>query len=890
MDSSDSTDAETTRALRTARGLMQQGHSLETVLATGLIEPRLVAIVRETISREQGFELVPVDALNGTPGPSDWYSRCNRDGWHYWPELRHFLTNTKGWTLAELRSLDDSSDEVVRRLPAPSEDTSDVRGLVIGFVQSGKTANYTASIAKAADAGYRMVIVLAGIDNGLRKQTNSRLKKELVGYPDRRANAVPLPPKGKMWHEFTVDQLNGDFQPGSVNHASLQGSQPVLMVVKKNKDVLDRLINWFKGAPEDVRRTLPCLVIDDEADLASIDTRGTRLVDGEEPDQDYTPPSTINSLIRQLLGLFGRKAYVAYTATPQANILIPHDAHHPDEGADLYPKDFIIALPKPAGYFGAEEFFGRIDPSSGARAGGLDVVRHIPVDDISALEKSQLPQTLEQAIIDFALAGAARALRGKGTDPATMLVHTSPLILSHGNLRQQIFDCFRGLKDEWRYQKKHGLRDRMLARWEADFGRVTRAAYLDRIADFHVLEPHITAFLEKVEVREVNSESGDVLDYDRDPGLKAIAVGGNKLSRGLTLEGLLVSYFIRRTPTYDTLMQMGRWFGYRSGYDDLIRLYTTPELEGWFADLAFVEHQLREDLRVYDDLDLTPAQAGLRLRQHPVMQVTSRMKQRFSSAMVISQRFDLSIVQTFKFPLSRPEALASQAEANLDAVREFLGGLDVASSEGTSPSRAVWRGVSADRVIAFLNAYRSDDGSQGFSLPLAVRYIEDSLPAGELTSWTVAVCGRKTNDPKLDRVDWGVGGLINQISRSRIKDTDSLGVITDPGDEAIGLDEHQLADFEKRWTELSAAGTRKSRSVVAREVRDPAHGLLLLYPISRHSGHDADPGDNRRALYPDPKGALCRDLVGMAISFPRSDVPHAVEAYATGTVPWRPRE
>ena len=890
MDSANPIAADMAKALRTARGLVQQGHSLDAVLATGLIETRFVAIVHDTISRELGFELVPVDALNGTPGSGDWYKRCNRDGWYYWPELRHFLINTKGWTLAEARSLDDSSDEVIRRLPDPSSDSSDVRGLVIGFVQSGKTANYTATIAKAADAGYRMVIVLAGIDNGLRKQTNSRLKKELVGYADRRPNAVPLPPRGKMWHEFTVDQLDGDFRPGSVNHASLQGSQPVLMVVKKNKDVLERLINWLNGAPEDVRKRLPCLVIDDEADLASIDTRGTYLVDGEEPDEDYTPPSTINSLIRRLLRLFGRKSYVAYTATPQANVLIPHDAHHTEEGADLYPKDFIIALPKPAGYFGAEEFFGRMDPTSGVREGGLDVVRHIPVDDISALEESQLPPTLDQAIIDFALAGAARALRGKGADPSTMLVHTSPRILAQGSLREKIQERFRGLKDEWRYQKQHGLRDRMLHRWDEDFCRVTRAAYLDRVATFSVLEPHITPFLETVQVREVNSESGDVLDYDREPGLKAIAVGGNKLSRGLTLEGLLVSYFIRRTPTYDTLMQMGRWFGYRSGYDDLIRLYTTAELEGWFADLAFVEHQLREDLRVYEDLDMTPLEAGIRLRQHPVMQVTSRMKQRHSGTEVISQRFDLSIVQTFKFALSRPELLAAQADANFDAARGFLGSLGRPSSEESPPSRAVWRDVPADKVVAFLNSYQSDEGSQGFSIPLAVRYIEDSIAERELTSWTVAVCGRRTKDAKLGRVDWGFGGMINQISRSRIKDTDSLGIITDPGDETIGLQGTQLEELESRLEELNAAGKRKSRSVIAREIRDPIHGLLLLYPISRNSGHDSNPGDNRRALYPDPKNALCRDLVGLAISFPRSSVPHSVEAYATGTVPWRPRE
>jgi hypothetical protein len=884
-------DAETARALRTARGLIQQGHSLEEVLTSPFIPARVVAVVRETIRREQGFELVPVDALDRTPNPGHWYRNCRRDDWHYWPELRQFLINTKGWTLAEVRSLDDSSDEVVRRLPDPSAPTSDTRGLVIGFVQSGKTANYTASIAKAADAGYRIVIILAGIDNGLRKQTNSRLKKELVGYTDGRANAVPLPPIGKMWHEFTLDEIDGDFRPGHVNHASLQGSEPVLLVVKKNTAVLNRLITWLHGAPEEVRKKLPCLVIDDEADLASIDTRGTYLVDDEEPDDDYVPPSTINLLIRGLLRLFERKAYVAYTATPQANILIPHDATSPEVGSDLYPKDFIVALPKPAGYFGAEEFFGRMDPEAGVRSGGLDVVRHIPIDDISALEEANFPASLDDAIIDFTLAGAARALRGKGDDPATMLVHTSQRILAHGSLRGRIQERFRELRDEWRYQKQHGLRDRMRTRWEDDFCRVTRAAYLDRIVDFRSIEPHITPFLETVQVREVNSESGDVLDYEREPGLKTIAVGGNKLSRGLTLEGLLVSYFIRRTPTYDTLMQMGRWFGYRSGYDDLIRLYTTPELEGWFADLAFVEHQLREDLRIYEDLDLTPTEAGLRLRQHPVMQVTARLKRRFAGTITISQSFRLSIVQTFKFPLSRPEALAEQADANLGAVRAFVDVLTGESRSKDPPSRAVWRNVPVDKIVGFLRSFRSDGLAEGFSIPLIDRYIANSIAAGELLNWTVAVCGRKKKDRALGDVDWGIpGGAVNQISRSRLKGTDSLGVITDPGDEAIGLSDDQLRTLDDRLDQLSDEGRRKSRSVVARELREPGHGLLLLYPISRLSGQDADPGGNRRALFADPEGSLSRNLVGFAISFPRSDVPHAVEAYTEGTVPWRPRE
>jgi hypothetical protein len=186
-------DARESQALRTARGLLDAGHSIERVLSSGLIPDDLLATVRETIRQEDGFELVPVDALTAGEGQNEWLHTSDRSQWYYWPELRQFLLMIKGWGLPEVRSLEDASDEVVRKLPDPNATKSDVRGLVLGFVQSGKTANYTAVIAKAADAGYRLIIVLAGIDNGLRKQTNSRLKRELVGYADGRPNAVRLP-------------------------------------------------------------------------------------------------------------------------------------------------------------------------------------------------------------------------------------------------------------------------------------------------------------------------------------------------------------------------------------------------------------------------------------------------------------------------------------------------------------------------------------------------------------------------------------------------------------------------------------------------------------------------------------------------------------------------
>jgi hypothetical protein len=624
--------------------------------------------------------------------------------------------------------------------------------------------------------------------------------------------------------------------------------------------------------------------VDDEADQASIDTRGfTPTGDGSE--EEYEPPSVINGLIRSILQLFQRRAYVAYTATPFANILIPHDVEDPTVGNDLYPRDFIVDLPKQPGYFGAEEFFGRFDHETGEPVGGLDILREVGDDDVLAIEDGLLPGSLMQAVTDFVLAGAARAERGGGGEPAAMLVHTSMLVAEHGRISTQLARRFGELRDEWRYQRRGGIRQQLKRRWETDQCVTTGALDSSRIRTFEDIEPHIGPFMEAVDVREVNSTTGQVLDYDREPDLKAIVIGGNRLSRGLTIEGLLTSYFVRRSATYDTLMQMGRWFGFRSGYEDLTRIYTTPELAQWFSDLAMVEHRLRQDIEIYEDLGLTPREVGLRIWQHPVMQVTSILKQRFASTTTLRQSFELSLEQTFKFPFQRPEALAEIADANLASVRSLTA---VLRRPARDDSGAIWQGVPPDRVRDFLREYRQDDAVRSISIPLILRYIEECVDDGELTSWTIAIRGRKTLEPVLGAADWGSkAGTVRQISRTRLKGTYSLGVITGQGDEAVGLAPEQIARANALVAEAKAQGRTKALNTASREVRSLTSGLLLLYPISRHSGHDSEGGTTRQKLFERSDHDQARDLVGIALSFPRSKRRHSIEAFVTGTVPGR---
>jgi hypothetical protein len=877
------------KALSTARFLLEQGYPLSEVLVNPVVPQEYRAWVAAQLGEEANRTFEPARVVSSGLRKQDWLADVDRSQWYYWPILRSYLLGKKNWPKDTVSSLDDASDRILRELQPPSTKEFDIRGLVLGYVQSGKTASYTALTAKAADAGYRLIIVLSGIDNGLRRQTQIRLNKELTGYPHNPPDAVQMPPVGRQWHQFTTEDLAGDFNPGRANHAALQGSQPVLLVVKKNGPVLRRLQTWLQAAPAEVHASLPALFIDDEADQASVDTRGSYQTQDDfvRENPDYEQPAVINGLIRSLLGIFSRRAYVAYTATPFANILIPHDVYDGDAGADLYPKDFIIDLPKPRGYFGAEEYFGRFDPVNSDQVDGIDVLRLVSPEEISVLvENNQLPPTLEEALLAFVLGGAARASRGKANAPCTMLVHTSQLIAEQGPTKVLVERRFREIRDEWRYDRDGGIKAKLEDLWNRDFVQTTAGMRSGEEKPFNAIESFIGAFMEKVDVREINSDKGEVLDYEKEPELKAIAVGGNRLSRGLTLEGLLVSYFARRSTQYDTLLQMARWFGYRGGYEDLARIYTTRELSGWFADLALVEHRLRQDLQIYEkNPDIKPIDIGMRILQHPTMQVTAALKRRYTTTTIVNQSYSEQLEQTFKFPFQDDEALAELCEQNRLEVKSFLEKLGKCSDR--SKFGPVWGNVDAKAIVAFLRAFGVDPVVNSVAPDLIASWIELQNTEGELVNWTVAVRGRDEESEKLGKAKWlpSAEDTVWNLGRTRIKGTNSLGVITTPGDEAIGLTDKELAEMERKL----AQGEQKDRNRAARLSRSPKSALLLLYPISKFSGFDGL-AKGREYLYQNPEGGAARDLIGLALSFPTSKRAQTVQAYLEGTARWRPME
>lgn len=885
------------RLINTAADAFQV--SFEEALDKANVPPHLRDAVRKLREEQATVPIRRVRGVSADGGPKEWSKDWEPADGFYWPRQRKYLLDHVGRSPEAVTATDDDSTRVLRYLedPRPSgPDAFRTKGLVIGHVQSGKTENFSALIAKAADVGYQVIIVLSGVHNGLRQQTQRRLEREL-GLEDVYPG-VGLPPAGKRWNNPTTADLYGDFDPGTSDPSILQGNEKVIFIVKKWHTVLAKLVQFVKdGKPP---AELPVLVIDDEADQASINTGGNRqpldeLVDAEPGTvnlDDEVDPSKTNALIRELLGQFQRVAYVAYTATPFANVLIDHEAEDREVYEDLFPRDFILTLfPRP-NYVGASRLFGRdaIDGNPEGSEPGLDVVRFIPEWEMGSVTpqgvkvadfEPEVPDSMEQAFRDWVLATGALLARADGDHPSAMLIHIHQRTIVQNVLKPQVEDMVRSFRNEWRYDREGPLRRSMREYWEQEFTPVTRRIDPSRELLFEKIEPHIDQLLrDGVPVLALNSQSEDVLDYELDPSLKAVLIGGNRLSRGMTIEGLTTSYYVRASPYFDTLLQMARWFGYRESYVDLTRIWTTPSLASWFRDIALREEELREQVLQAELDQLSPLQVGYKIRSHPAMMVTAQNKMGAGRQENLS--FAGSMVQTSRFRLDDTAWLRE----NLKHAREFLGQL---GAPGTDPSgMPCWTDVSWELVHEFMTKYASVQSRTSFDSSAVANYIARQQDHGELKYWTVAVAAQKNEAGNLGTIDLNIAdwGPVNAIARSRLKnDRTSIGVLTNParktgairqGEEEIGLSDDQITAARKA---VADERFERIRAALLAQ-RPPEEGLLVLYPISRHSKRK--PGsDDRVDLFADPEQA--EDVIGAAIGFPLSESAATIE-YVTGSV------
>jgi hypothetical protein len=738
----------------------------------------------------------------------DWTDRIPAGEWYYWGRFEAHLRRQSSWTPQQIDSVAGESLRILRRMHDPTRQPPfQGRGLVVGYVQSGKTANYTAVAARAADAGYRVVVVLSGIHDSLRNQTQNRLERELTGHQPGGVGPAAV---GRDW--ICLTSPTTDFH--DCDPRMLQTPAPVLVVAKKIVPVLARLDRWVAAA-ERFLSGMPVLLIDDEADLASINTRGNRPLDPSVSDDDddeadaEQSPSRTNALIRSILGRVARASYVAYTATPFANILIDPGAVDRRLGDDLFPRDFVVQLPRPDGYTGTEELFG-------VGAQGRDVLRTVPGDDVLRLrgarrrrsaevviptvDANEVPASLTDAILSFCVAGGVRGLRpGQGGKPHTMLVHVSQRKDDQARIA-------RGINEQlaaWREQDRLGgsLAGLVTSAWEAIRPGV------EPPADDGAVVQSALAVLRRLEVVLLNSDTGAELDYEGRPDQQIIAVGGNRLSRGLTLEGLTVSYFLRTTAMCDTLLQMARWYGFRAGYGDLIRIWTTDGIARWFAELALVEQSMRDSIVALERAGRRPDQMAIRLRAHSELLLTARNKARMGDS--VQDSWSGEHPQTVLLPLGDHEKIAG----NRTLTDRFLADIDL-RDEGHGGF--VGHDVTPEAIVGYLRAYGIHDDIVAFRGDLLANWIIRRVAAGELTDWSVFVA----SPASAERVVLG-GRSFGLVRRTRIS-SESIGVLTDPRHEGVDLPDGPDAY-------LRAGGSYDADAM--RAARPPTRGLLVIYPL-----------------------------------------------------------
>lgn len=764
------------------------------------------------------------------------------------------------WPEHSINELTESTARVLEVLDDPDrEGPWDWRGLVVGDVQSGKTAHYAGVVNRAADAGYRVIVILAGMHNVLRLQTQKRLDRDFLGWDTnprmRTENGGRVPVGvGEYNPHLIVDSLTmsrpaGDFNQRvaeQVGFAPL--NQPVVLVVKKNGKVLQNLNGWIRSLPT-ASRQVPLLVVDDEADQASVDTGDQGFLSDGSFDEEYDP-KRINGEIRKLLNAFSRSAYVAYTATPFANILMHDERRAREYGADLFPATFIASLTPPDDYFGPLAVFGTNDEEYQ----GLPLTRYIrqaregwiPDGHDKTLRprsggEDVIPPSLQRAIDAFLLVCAARAARGQQTKHNSMLVHVSRFVDVHTEVHRQV-ERFLLTRKALISGGDQPTLARLGKMWRLDFEPTSELIAGDplfgrglRRVSWQEVLAHLPDSTDKIEVLIANGSSKSDIDYDsyRETGRSLITIGGDKLSRGLTLEGLSVSYFLRASRQYDSLLQMGRWFGYRRGFADLCRLYTTPDMEDWFRHVATATRDLRSQFAHMQLTGATPKEYGLRVESHSIMNVTASNKQRHAGERASSYAGEGKIqTNLFRDPVT--------IAANAVLVDEFLRDLGEGEASPRRPgsdSRAggtLWRGVSGQAVAGLLEQFNFPPQNIDIESDRLANYIRQQLGARELTNWSIFLPSGDGSEVTLAGRTFG--SVQRKVHEDRPQDPwYIIRTILSPADEAIDLDDDQfqraLQQTNDQRRRQKKAETNRPAGPDVRWVRAPESGLLIFYPL-----------------------------------------------------------
>ena len=641
---------------------------------------------------------------------------------YYWERYKNYISSFLPMDV--VRAIDTDTDIVMNNIENPSVINFSRYGMVVGHVQSGKTGNYSGLVCKAADAGYKFIVVIAGGMNNLRNQTQERLNEAFVGQTNGLQVGAGKGASDKNQTPYSLTTVLRDFNRHDADRAS-QGinfetiNVPVLIVIKKNTSTLTSVISWLEKQYKNKVADHAMLVIDDESDYASVNTK-------EEED-----PTAINGGIRRLLSLFSRSAYVAYTATPYANIFIDHEAENESIGRDLFPKDFIYALDAPTNYFGARKIF--LDTDGRHLIEVTDNENDLPTGHKKDIEITSIPNSLKEAIQVFLLNISVRNLRGYSNSHNSMLVHATRFTMVHQKIAIKITDYLEFIKEDViAFGKLNDARDQ--SNYIQDlWNTYIRYFNQDEFSWEEVLDT-LTSQVSTVLIREVHQKTAVPLEYRKDIPTNAIVIGGTSLARGYTLEGLSVSYFLRNTVFYDTLMQMGRWFGYRSGYEDLCKIYMPYNKIVDFAEIITATEELMDDFQLMADNNMTPEKFGLAIRQNPnsALQITARNKQKNVTDFNYSMRLDGKAKETSVLS-SKPAEIAT----NIEAIKELINVLPAKFDKINN--HFLWKDIDRQLVLNFLKTFITfQNDPLGLTARMPISFIKKYVEERDI-NWDIAL-------------------------------------------------------------------------------------------------------------------------------------------------------
>ena len=753
----------------------------------------------------------------------------------------------EGRSQEEIDEVVKSSSQILGLLSSPITDQFASRGLVLGYVQSGKTTNFIATISQAADEGYRLIIVLSGVTNNLRKQTQERLERSLTGE------------NPKNWNWLT--SIDSDFSASmNANDLLSAPSKRVIAVVKKNNSRLKRLKSWLESAPIAVRQGLPVLIIDDEADQATVNSH--KLLNRQ---------TAINKTLTTMLKptFLPKNAYLGYTATPFANIL----SNAKDE-TQLFPRDFIYPLKRSEKYFGAEQIFGRepIDEEDQAVLTERNIIIPIDYSDREALGTlidpnnhvvpTDLPESLHESIQWFVVATAARRVRSNKNNFSTMLIHTSGRIPSHKDMKTLVgkyltylqglpaAEIDQKLSDCWNHRAADG--------WlEGD----------SPIFEWDDIKTESVKVLNACKLIVDNSKSDDRLVYDfqeEENAVPYIVIGGNTLARGLTLEGLICSYFMRTSSAYDSLLQMGRWFGYRVGYEDLQRIWMQDDLISNFRHMALVEEEIRQQIEQLAAEGLDPSQVPVRIRDHKLLTITALNKMNYAQRLQIG--YSDTRVETISLD-SKAEILLSNQLVTKNLIEQIKkSGLEI--TRKNPEGWPIFNDVPWEIVSNFFEEYKWVDSATRANGKLIKTYIDAHQGSGDLEKWNIFIY--QINSANVPIVDLGNGISATAIKRSALdksKQNHTVNihhlVSSIDGSADVELSKKSVAaHLKSQDKKVSDTNLRVLRQECLPSVN---RGLLGIYIVDKDSKKE-------------PKTKLRQDLdlpehaVGLGIFFGKSNV------------------